>query len=460
MTVGIYEIQSEAARLCSDAEQAFVEPYALSKVEAVADLAIARLFSLVACAKSFADTVFVLWRRAVKIIAIPFLDFFSLNSVVRSVIATVLGVTLTGLRIVSSLAGVISPELTYGVLRLHRFLLRLGLIYRSQFSYVGTLPPPLNQLEGRINDQRWRWGIVTNALERIDDVEVHHRLLPREGFGIDVWSPAERHALAEELTFIVEEFGRPVQVPHPILEEFQKSLPANFHSAALELCRQGMYTKDEVEDMGTAFLAVMYRATYKSIVASFRLIDRELSVQRDEIILTRIQVGDGQRVVLKDVRLEDGRQLTVKEEPVRNGAIMRSVTLVSPIGISHSSERRALQEGERVCLDDLVLADGRRVEGTDAGGLEDWKSQLIEILLLCRGMSAADLFDLSFYLCNDEERLARARADLPMLSARPALDRCFKLIVEFYTTFVAHHMPSSATAMQEAFSLPEIANAE
>jgi hypothetical protein len=103
-----------------------------------------------------------------------------------------------------------------------------------------------------------------------------------------------------------------------------------------------------------------------------------------------------------------------------------------------------------------LLADGTELAGADAGGLEEWNAKLKEILLLINEMPDAACENLLYYLCADEEAIHRVRPDLPPRASNPTLDRCFRLIIEFYTTFIAHHMPADSSALQQAFSLDEI----
>jgi hypothetical protein len=457
MTVTIYEMHAASACLCFEAKEAFEQPSALSKAEAVGNLALARLFSLAACAKSVSDTVLMFWRRVVKIVAIPFFSNFSFDSFARMAISTALAVTLTALRILSSFGGIISPELTFGVLKLHRFLLYLGCVYRSQFSYIGSaFPPPLNLIQNRINDQRWRCGIVTYVMRHVNEVESRHEILSRIRFQNDVWEPAERQALEDEVTRLLEDFRRPVLVSHPVLETFQEQFSKALHREALTLCQQNLYTKDEVEDLVTAFLPVMHRATYKAIVETFRLTEKDLSLGNRDIISKEIVLEDGRKIILKEVLLADGSAATVQEAPLIDGQIIRSMPTSVPVGRLCKIERRALHDGERICLDNVALVDGREVAGGCAGGLEHWKQQLLEILILFHAMPEADRDALSYYLCADEGRILRVLPAYPNISTRPILDRCFKLIIEFYTTFVAHHMPSDSNVLLDAFALPEI----
>jgi hypothetical protein len=153
-----------------------------------------------------------------------------------------------------------------------------------------------------------------------------------------------------------------------------------------------LYTKDEVEDMVTAYQAIMNRAVLKAFERGFQVVETE-----------------------------------------------------HWWGSEHS----------------LALADGRAIEGSAAGGLEDWKDKLIELKQLLRPTGHADhLTDderalLPLYLCADLGRCRTVRHDLPELSTLPRVDRCFKLIGEFTTTFVGHHMPSDGGALGRAFSLPD-----
>ena len=226
-------------------------------------------------------------------------------------------------------------------------------------------------------------------MQQIEEFEErHHGRGHIVGFGEDIWRIAERQALEDEIRGIEEQFRRPVHVPHPILEIFQGKFAAALHSEASALYQQNLYTREEIEDMVTAFPAVMHRATYKAIVESFRL-----------------------------------------------------------CGAAYD---------EKAHLGEVLLADGTELAGADAGGLEEWNAKLKEILLLINEMPDAACENLLYYLCADEEAIHRVRPDLPPRASNPTLDRCFRLIIEFYTTFIAHHMPADSSALQQAFSLDEI----
>ncbi len=453
MTIAVYEMQAVSMQMCTEAKEAITAPRVPPKLEAIACLVGARLCSLAACAKATADVFLLSLKRVIKIIVIPFAERLSCNSFVRMAIATALCVAVMALRFFSSLAGVVSPELTYGVLRVHRFLLFLGLLYRAQFPIIGILPPPLDMLTSRINELRWRTNIVDRVLRRIDSVEARHGTISTLTFYNDIWAPEEGQALADELALVVEEFNRAVQVPHPILEVFQAKLTSNIHREALAVCHAGLYTQDEVEDMTTAFLAVLYRATYRTVCETFQLCERELTLREPQLTEVIVNVGGDKRVRIREVLLDDGTPCCVKEELLPGGHVMRMETAVAPIGESRTIEHRMLRAGEKVCVDDIVVADGHAIEGVSAGGLEAWKQHCIELLLLVRGMSPATSDALLCHLCSDEGRMRTARPDLVPLALDPVINRCFKLIVEFYTAFVAHHLSSDTRALQAAFTI-------
>ena len=56
-------------------------------------------------------------------------------------------------------------------------------------------------------------------------------------------------------------------------------------------------------------------------------------------------------------------------------------------------------------------------------------------------------------ICVQISSVAEKKAPFPILAAVPQIDRCFKLITAFSTTFVDHHMPEDTAALRSAFVL-------
>jgi hypothetical protein len=485
MTVTLYEMHFEAAHLCFDAQQAFVQPGICGKAEAIELLALARFRSFFACLKACKDLILLLLKRVVKISFIPVLDNFSHDSAVRACIAAALGVALAALRILSSIGGVISPELTFGVLKVQRHILRMGLMYRSQFSQPGAL---LGLEPLRLgNDQRWRGRVVARAMDRIDELESQGAVITQEEFRERIWCPAEREAREEEMRAC----GVPVSIEdgssqlhelqqrleslsaamaqiiiraernnispeaYPILEAFQQNLVAVVHQEAVEVCRLGLYTQDEVEDVITAYMPIVRRAACKVIANLFRRREILLLLGSTKVAFSEIVQENGQVAIVKEILLANGKTAIVKEVKLLNGQSVRSLASSIPGGGVRKTWKRSLEDGEEICIDDLVLSDGRQVEGRGAGGLEEWKAQLLEILLLWDGMSETERAALPFHLCVDEQRVLSVVPSLLPLSSSPVMDRCFRLIGQFFFTFVIHHLPTGSTALNEAFLLDE-----
>jgi len=417
MTVGIYEIHSWSATLCDSAHEALFQPNIESKVEIIGDLVLARLASLCAAARAVTESLSRFILRFCKAGIVPLVYDFSARGFFRAVVGVALSATLIALRILSSVAGVVCPELVFGVLRLHRSLLWWGLFNRAQQLNLNL--PLRPELQGALDTERVRQQTVQYTINRIDEREGRGAEVSHDIFRRAIWNPALTQALREESDRVLGlgggaphggaagaavpplgggaaplggAFWDAVHVAHPVLEAFQRDLLGAIHEEALAVRQEGLYTKDEVEDMVTAYQAIMNRAVLKSIERGFQVVE---------------------------------------------------------IGHWWGSKYS------------LALADGRAVEGRAAGGLEDWKDKLIEIKQLLRATGHADhLTDderalLPLYLCADLDRCRTMRHDLPELSTLPRVDRCFKLIGEFATTFVGHHMPSDGEALGRAFSLPD-----
>ena len=483
MTITLYEMHSEAAHLCFEAQQAFAQPGISGKAEAIGFLALARLQSFFASFAACKDSILLLLKRVVKISFIPVLDNFSHDSAVRACIAAALAVALAALRILTSIGGVISPELTFGVFKLQRYVLRVGLLYRSQFSQPGALSDPEQLRLG--DDQRWRGRVVVHAMERIDELESQGIAITQEEFRERIWCPSERKAREEELaargvpviiedglfqlrelqrrleslsaamTQIIARAGQNSVSPatYPILEAFQQSLVAAAHQEAIELRRLELYTQDEVEDVITAYMPVIRRATCKVIANGLRRREIPLLLGSTEVGFSEIVLANGQAVIVKEVLLANGKRAIVQEMRLVNGQSIRSLVPSVPVGEIRRTWQRTLEDGEEICIDDLVLSDGRQVGGGGAGGLEEWKDRLLENLLLWNGMPENERTALLFHLCVDERRVARIVPDLPSLSSSPVMDRCFRLISQFFFTFVIHHLPTDSPALNEAFLL-------
>ena len=143
----------------------------------------------------------------------------------------------------------------------------------------------------------------------------------------------------------------------------------------------------------------------------------------------------------------------VQEERLVDGQSLCLLVPSVPFGKICSNEKKILSGKDVFFTHDLTLINGQKVLGQEAGGLEKWKASLIEMKLLINGMSSEEKALLPYYLCADMERVQKIRPDLHNISEYPVIERCFRLIVELYTVFVARHMPPNTRALQEAFTL-------
>lgn len=476
MTISLYEMQSAAAFCCSEAKEDLDQPESGSKLECLGYLVMARCLSLLANIKAITDLVPSLFSHTLKIIHIPIAGGCSFDTIVRVAISIILVASLAMLRIAISIGGILTPELTFGVLKLHKVLLYWGLFCRAQYFEIATVP---NQWRGFINpqlwvaiisqygDQRFRSDIVRNAGESIYDQELNRSSFVRENFRQTIWNQAITDALLARLGIFLGDFLHTVRVPHPILEEFQKSFLDNLHGEALSLLQKKLYAADEIEDQITAWNAVINCAVYKAIISSICYTEKEVALGRGEISITRLRMADGKKAVFKDLFLSDGNTLTVREIELTNGAICRSLAKREDVdGIVQRGsgrielEERVEQVEGRVKVYNLTLADGRVIEGGDAGDLDLWRDSLLEIVLCLQEMDDADKEALFYYLCTDEERIAKVRSDLRPLTDNPAenpkrkrLYRCFQLICSFSTIFMARNLPPDTRSLQDAFKV-------
>lgn len=390
MSFELYQVQSSSAHLCVSAREVFAEPWPESKLRAVEMVVRARLMNL---QTGFIETIKAIhlgrWVvRCVKAIVIPMCENFSLYGMSRSVFLVGLLVSIIALRVLSSVAGIISPELTFGLLRTHRFLLWLSLIQRSERAIIGRgLPGELQAIVAQMDSRRWRAGAVREAFRLIDEVDDTRTRLNGGEFRDQIWRPALQQSLMTEIERVQAEFNQPVHVSHPVLEQFQRKLIELIHQEVVAVVREGLYEKDEVEDMFTAYQAVVNRA-------SFQFIESELNV-------------------------------SAKRDP--SGLITY----------------------------DLTLVDGTKIEGDRSGGLEGWKKKIIDMKLLLWEVPTEQKALLPLFLCADTERCRRIQADLPEVASLVLINKVFKFIGEFTTSFVNHHMPTDGAVIQRAFSFGE-----
>ena len=430
MTIGMYELQSWSANMCHEAHEALLRPTIQSKAELVGCLALARLASLCAIIRGIEESVTRIAFRLVKpFVLLLIYDGLTVRGCCRAAVGIAMAVTLTALRIVVSAAGIICPELTFGLFRLHKSLLWLGLWNRTQNWH------PILRRDVENNADPIRRRVLQIVMESINEREQNNFNISHSSFNHDFWSPSVTRAIREfappdpppnfalflnnlfapvQVAHNLNNFLAPVHVSHPVLETFQQHFVEAIHEEALAVCRQGIYTKDEVEDMWTAYRAILNRA-------ALRVVDEKMRLQ--------------------------GRILT--------------------------------------------LEDGRPIKGQPAGGLEEWKESLVELKQILSSMNPADRKILLLHLCADPDRCngkmkqilsSMSPADqevllphlcvvpdplcadpdpykgkkisLPGLGSAPSIDRCFKLIGEFSTTFIDHHMPGDISNLRQAFELP------
>ena len=106
-------------------------PFGL-KSTLLGDLFLARLAGLCAAVRSIEEVLSMTFWRTCKAVIEPIIFDGLLHGSYQAIVGVALVVTLTALRVLVSTAGIICPELTFGVFRLHKFLLWLGLWNRAR----------------------------------------------------------------------------------------------------------------------------------------------------------------------------------------------------------------------------------------------------------------------------------------------------------------------------------------
>jgi hypothetical protein len=495
MTMAIYDIQAASAAYCTSAYRAYSTPRLSVGAEIVKNIALARLKAFEAFAKSIFDLTLLTWFRIIKGCTAADGEN-SKRAFSRKCIAVSLAVTLVVFRLVISFGGVILPEVTFHLVRAHRLLLWAGLTCRSQLSdprrYISThgIRPSM------IDTQRWRHLIVRKAVAMIDNDSSDRW---QTGFDVAIWRRAERAAADEEyqrlrskgsvscagsaacaspppaarariavrppeesssavrdflppdLQGIPESFWNPVRVPHPLLDAFYDAFASRLHPEVEELCRQNIYTQAELSDICTALKAVVYRALAKTVVATLVVSENVLVPRRGSLQSLAVTVHGNEERYYSCVRSDTGQRVTVCESMLPCGVPLR---LVKQMPKEAQNIRPLPPVSGQLSYHELSWVDKREISNQNAGGIADWKAQLIELRLLIESLSEDEYRLLPQYLCADDERVRACWKGLPNRGDYPVIDRCFRLIVQFAVDFVEPHMHlMRGNVLQAAFVL-------
>ncbi len=292
MTVTTYDMQRAAELLSADAcrgfEEGSIEGIGQGLVLSIASRAVS-LLALSFSSTTFAKTPVKVFRSVYKI----FDDEFSGRALIRVAIAISCVALLAFGRLIVSACGVISPEITYGYLRMQEHVLWLGLYCRAQ---THAFPEHVSEMIDRVGDQRARLNIVGAAIRLLKGAEA----VDTEEDGISlqftdrIWRLAirtveEDHAMPDAFEFSRAILGRApvialpadrylpppdpdelaaymgagghpflgsVVVPHPIYSAFFQQLATSMHNAVIQLDREEIFSREELEDGVTALFAV------------------------------------------------------------------------------------------------------------------------------------------------------------------------------------------------------------
>lgn len=182
----------------------------------------------------------------------------SLKSVIRACFTTVLCISVVSLRVFTSMAGIVLPEVLYGKCRAPHFLLYLGLLYRVQHV---TLPSGYRE---QLPDQRWRKRFAQYATELIEE---HQEDCSRE-VRFSLISHAMEQAITDDELYEValRESSNSLQ-DRPSLSEasYRKAFIKHVNECCVKFSKEGVYSIEEIQDQVTALQAVILSALFYTI---------------------------------------------------------------------------------------------------------------------------------------------------------------------------------------------------
>lgn len=250
-----FAMQHAAQQDCAAAAQGFLAYPAPAYRAAL--LIRARILSLLALGGAVGGALPSMALRAFEVAHLVRQGGLWPDPLLRSGMSAALGLAAIAGRIATAAMGVLSPELTFHLLKLHKVVLFLGLLQGAQLLSRADAPwVGSGILSGQRRRWNMAWAVTRTAAQAATRV---YMALRTAGPGGLLHAP-------------LNPTGTPAtEVPfYPNL--FHEALPGWLHREVQVLFQQGMYTKDELEDTSTAWAPVLNRAIVRTALSLFKLV--------------------------------------------------------------------------------------------------------------------------------------------------------------------------------------------
>ena len=404
-----------------------------------------------------------LWRfprRFIRVAIAPFKhDGCTIRGLRRSVSGVASLVALTVFQIFCSAAGMLTPEVVFGWLRLHEKLLRFAIRLRIHNIYVSQNPlgvlgceervfrrldtevvPALNaqiapELEDRIRSQ-----VFDEMMKRLPAYPRGMSLRP-------LLSEVILGALRAEIGIAAPQPApaQPQQVPRPAApaaaprnflvdnhEEMRQLLQQFLNQQAMQLAMNA----DRIPEEGDPFL---------EIPAEADALD-EGPAPEDPFWLP-VSVALPPALQAFQTRLLDAIEQEAKsvyDEGLYSAEEVRDLTTAF-IPIINRATFRIVREEPQVMKGALAVVSD---EAKHMADVDELKKNIDKLSPEEKGF-------LPYYLCTELDRCRRVQPDLHDLDSLPDVKNCFEKIIELANRFVLRHMPSGERPV-DAFSLPSV----
>jgi len=260
-----------------DSRERFVHGNLEDKARAVGYAVGARAIAFASAIYEVSNTIrYRMLSHSFKVIHVLVDGRCSADACVRVAAHTTIFVTLFCLRTSLFFASVVSPEIFLEALQLHRPMFKLGLINKALFLTYDFLPPAVRDRVPRGTFSfSFRGKIVELAMAEFER---------RQGEPIDqifgaVWANAIERAMDAQLQEGVE-VVRPVHVRNGFFVQYLH----NIHDVAVKLFQDEVFSQEEIQDMSTAYEAILNNALFRLVDEKITLGSYEVNYEEDALL--------------------------------------------------------------------------------------------------------------------------------------------------------------------------------
>lgn len=266
MSIALYELQNSVSQCCAIEVAIFRQPGVMPKLVSVFFGCVARVVSASVVILSLGKEIRALSSKVIKMVSL--LREGAVRGFVRCLVFGALWITLIAFRILSSLMGLVIPELVFGLAHIERLLLKLGVLGRLQLIRLDRYDIALHGLQ----DITFRFRLCQHICSYIEQQE-YHKKHPR-------FVPLLERALHREIG--AHPMFRGIKVPltyvhgsdgKTLYQDFKDLVVASIERGVVEALK--VYDSDTIATMEANVLYAIYDWAVWSVLSTSARVEPE-----------------------------------------------------------------------------------------------------------------------------------------------------------------------------------------